>query len=72
MPSNYLGFRLTASFGTSPLSVSVPFTVSHLSRLDYPSTLAVHMSFPSHVLVIDPYILSPTEPENMSRVLQYL
>lgn len=72
MPSNYLGFRPTTSFGTNPLSVSVPFTVSHLSLLDCPSTLAVHMSFSSHALVIDPYVLSPTEPENMNRVLEHL
>lgn len=72
MPFNYLRFRPTTSFGTAPLSVSVPFIVSHLSLLDCPSMLAVHMLFPSHVVVIDPCILFPTEPENMNRVLQYL
>lgn len=54
------------------LFLSVPFIVSHLSLLDCLSTLDVHVSFLSHVLLIDLYVLSPTDPESMDRALQYL
>lgn len=61
MHFNYLRSRPFTTFTTSPLSVRLcPLhCLSHLSLLGFLSKLAVHMSFLPHVLVIDPYVLSP-------------